>query len=316
MLLITAFLFPSLFGVIAQVSSETGGNFALYDIPTEMVMIAMQAFFLLYMAFYDTRYGFAAILAFIIPLYATGFALFPSNWSSGNPFAGCLIRAGFVIIAVLLWALMARKSWDDPRHTYLYFGVYCGISNGQVGRLTGSLLMGDAGPSLELCQNISLAALWAICIFGLLLFFLLRRHGLGTPASSTAGDGFATLGEMDGTGSVAGDERQPSSAAADTMRSGGWAAGGAPASETDRFTAQFETLAARVRLTQREREVVAEALHGYSRTNIAKRLCLSPEMVKTYLNRAYTKAGVTSKQELVALIEERQERDPRVRGQK
>ena len=175
LLLITAFLFPSMFGVIAQVSSETGGNFALYDIPTEMVMIAMQAFFLLYMAFYGTRYGFAAILVFIIPLYATGFALFPNNWSSGNPFAGCLIRAGFVIIAVLLWALMARKSWDDPRHTYPYFGVYCGISNGQVGRLTGSLLMGDAGPSLELCRNISLAALWAICIFGLLLFRSLWR---------------------------------------------------------------------------------------------------------------------------------------------
>lgn len=291
LLLITAFLFPSLFGVIAQVSSETGGNFALYDIPTEIVMIAMQAFFLLYMAFCGERFGFAAILAFIIPLYATGFALFPGNWASDNPFAGCLIRAGFVILAVLLWALMARKSYDDPRHTYLYFGVYCGISNGQVGRLVGTMLMGQDGPNLALCQNISLAALWSICIFGLVLFFLLRRAGMGTASAAADGDGFATLGELDGRAErwgTAGD-------LAANVGGVDLAAGG--------FAAQFDALAVRCRLTAREREVVLEALHGYSRTNIAKKLCLSPETVKTYLNRAYAKAGVTSKQELVAAIE-------------
>ncbi len=289
LLLITAFLFPSLFGIIAQVSSETGGNFALYDIPTEIVMIAMQAFFLLYMAFFGERFGFASILAFIIPLYATGFALFPNNWSAGNPFAGCLIRAGFVILAVLLWALMARKSWDDPRHTCLYFGVYCGISNGQVGRLCGSALMGETGPSLALCQDISLAALWAICIFGLVLFFLLRRAGMGSGMADMQGDGFTTLDVMDSTTCGGG--------------AGEFAASPVAASRGMDFATQFEGLAQRCRFTVREREVVLEALHGYSRANIAKKLCLSPETVKTYLNRAYAKAGVTSKQELIALIE-------------
>ncbi len=292
LLLITAFLFPSLFGVIAQVSSETGGNFALYDVPTEIVMIAMQAFFLLFMAFYGARFSFATILAFVIPLYATGFALFPGNWQAGNPFAGCLIRAGFVILAVLLWALMARKSWDDPRHTYLYFGVYCGISNGQVGRLVGSMLMGDDGPNLLLCQNISLAALWSICIFGLVLFFLLRRAGAGAQAAGEQGDGFATLDELD-AGPVGSDA---------AGRMGEFSVEVALAD--DGFAARFEALATRCRLTAREREVVLEALHGYSRANIAKKLCLSPETVKTYLNRAYAKVGVTSKQELVALIDE------------
>lgn len=342
LLLIVAFLFPTLFGVIAQVSSETGGNFALYDIPTEIVMIAMQALFLLYMVFYGTTYGFAAILAFIIPLFATGFALFPSNWASGNPFAGCLIRAGFVILAVLLWALMARKSYDDPVHVCLFFGVYCGISNGQVGRLTGTLLMGDAGPSLALCQNISLAALWAICIFGLLLFFLLRRAGQGQNMQP-AGDGFAMSGEVAGgsgtvrssNGSLAGGgsvgpagpvNATAAFAARSVAASGIYATGDAqdaasvvpasdgmpvvlsaqPASPAD-FFVRFEALSARIRLTQREHEVLLEALHGYSRTNIAKKLCLSPETVKTYLNRAYAKAGVTSKQELVALVEDTRE---------
>lgn len=91
---------------------------------------------------------------------------------------------------------MARKSYNDSRNTYLYFGVYRGISNGQVGRFTGSLLMGESGPSLELCQNISLAGLWTICIFGLLLFFLLSRSGVRARFVAQ-GDGFVTPGELD-----------------------------------------------------------------------------------------------------------------------
>ena len=195
------------------------------------------------------------------------------GFAHGNPFAGCLIRVGFVILAVLLWALMARKSYHDPRHTYLNFGVYRGISNGQVGRFTGSLLMGESGPSLELCQNISLAGLWAICIFGLLLFFLLSRSGVRARFVAQ-GDGFVTPGELD-AGAV---EAEAENCA--------WDAVDGAALSRDAFTAGFEVLASRIRLTQREREVVLEALHGYSRANIAKKLWLSPETVKTYLNRA------------------------------
>lgn len=305
LLLIVAMLFPNLFGVIAQVSSETGGNFALYDIPAEIVMIAMQALFLIFMATFGSRFGFSTILAFIIPLYATGFALFPSNWSSDNPLAGCLIRAGYVIIAILLWALMARKSYDDPRHTYLYFGIYCGVSDAQIGRLTGSVLMGDNGPSLALCQGISLASLWAICIFGLVMFFLLQRGSSAARVGS-----FEPLGQTDAGAAGAGTGVEAGSGA--RVAAGGSAVSnettGAPSSSAtpgvDTFAAQFEALAERVHLTQREREVLAEAIHGYSRTNIGKKLSLSPETVKTYMNRAYAKAQVTSKQELIARIED------------
>ena len=289
LLLIVAFLFPNLFGVIAQVSSETGGNFALYDIPTEVAMVALQGLFLIFLGAFGTRFGFPTILAFMIPLYATGFALFPSNWAQGNPFAGCLIRAGYVLLAVLIWALMSRRSYDDPRHTYLYFGIYCGISDAQVGRLTGSALMGGSGPSLELCQGISIAALWAICIFGLVMFFLLYR---GLKAA------------IAGRGGIPVNAACHAEDATDTPNmphAGTRAAAGVPT--TDAFGMQFEALARRVHLTPREREAVLEALHGYSRANIARKLNLSPETVKTYLNRAYAKAQVTSKQELVALVE-------------
>ena len=294
LLLIVAVLFPNLFGVIAQVSSETGGNFALYDVTTEIMIIALQGVFLLFMVFFGSSYGFASILAFTVPPYATGFALFPADWEAGMPMAGCFIRAGYVILTVLIWALMARTSYADPRHTYLYFGIYCGVSNAQLGRVVGSLLMGEAGPNLALCLNISLGSLWAICIFGLVLFFLLRRDG--QPASV---ERFAPMGET-AANSIRGEaEATPSPEVSSAL-----AAGAQGSSPVDPFAQQFDILCERVRLTPREREVLAEAIHGYSRTNIAKKLCLSPETVKTYLNRAYAKAGVTSKQELVARIEE------------
>ena len=275
-MLIAAFLFPNLFGLIAQVSSETGGNFALYDIPTEVAMIALQLLFLTFISMRGTRFGFSSILFFVIPLYATGFAMFPNNWSSDNPFAGCLIRAGYVLLTVMLWALMARTSFNDPRHTYLYFGIYCSISDAQIGRLLGTVLMGDNGPSQALCQNISLGALWAICVFGLVMFFLLRREPVAPEAERTH--------------TQAGNEHNPATQVI------------VPSAST--FTMQFEMLSSSIGLTAREREVVVEALHGYSRANIAKKLALSPETVKTYLNRAYAKAQVTSKQELIELIEQ------------
>lgn len=318
LLLVVALLFPSLFGLIAQVSSVTGGNFALYDVTTEIAMIVLQALFLIYMAFFGGRFGFATILVFVIPLYATGFALFPGNWESGNPFAGCLIRGGYVVLTVLIWSLMARKSYEDPRHTYLYFSIYCGISNAQLGRLMGSIVIGHGGPSAQLCTSISLVALWTICIFGLATLFLSRRG-----ETSRTGQEFAivtstwqhpiksvTPMSVSNTASdtnIATNAPDASSAAnAATHTSGAM-----PLSDTqtltspvvDTFALRLDAFSSRVQLTPREQEVLIETVHGYSRTNIAKKLALSPETIKTYQNRIYNKASVSSKQELIALIE-------------
>lgn len=291
LLLIMAFLFSNLFGLIAQVSSETGGNFALFDIPTEIVMIAAQGILLVFFCTFGTRYEFAAILALVIPLYATGFAFFSDDWQAGSPFAGCMIRAGYLFLQVLLWALMARKSYEDPRHTYPYFGVFCALSDAQIGRLVGSALMGEEGPRLSLCQHISFIALWAICIFGLGMFFLLqhRSNVALAQARKAAPSGLPTM----------------SAAAQAAIDAETNACAATPVQDTTAFAEQFELLASQIHLTQREKEVIGEALRGHSRSSIANKLALSPETVKTYTNRAYAKARVNSKQELIALIEER-----------
>lgn len=54
-------------------------------------------------------------------------------------------------------------------------------------------------------------------------------------------------------------------------------------------------------LTEREREVFRVAASGASRDDIADRLFISPETVRTHLQRVYRKLGVHSQVELISL---------------
>ncbi|WP_303203257.1 response regulator transcription factor [Raoultibacter timonensis] len=56
-------------------------------------------------------------------------------------------------------------------------------------------------------------------------------------------------------------------------------------------------------LTEREKEVLREAMHGYSIDNIAKHLNLSSQTIKTYLSRSYSRLGVASKQAVLELLD-------------
>jgi DNA-binding NarL/FixJ family response regulator len=62
-------------------------------------------------------------------------------------------------------------------------------------------------------------------------------------------------------------------------------------------------------LTAREKEVVLQLTRGKHRRDIAKELSISPETVRTHIQRAMAKLGVHSQTELVALLA------PHVRGE-
>ena len=55
-------------------------------------------------------------------------------------------------------------------------------------------------------------------------------------------------------------------------------------------------------LTERERELTILAARGLSNADIAARLVLSPATVKTHINRAMTKLGVSDRSALVILV--------------
>lgn len=69
------------------------------------------------------------------------------------------------------------------------------------------------------------------------------------------------------------------------------------------FYRRFEDMSNEAQLTEREKEVLREAMHGYSIDNIAKHLNLSSQTIKTYLSRSYSRLGVASKQAVLELLD-------------
>ena len=144
------------------------------------------------------------------------------------------------------------------RHTYLYFGLFCGVSTAQGGRLIGTVLMDGAGLDYYLVSNVASVLPVPRLPVLLLTFTSSRRRG-----SRWEGD-------MD-AGTVKALRRRP----IPTIF---------PESCRSASIYQF---------TAREREVVTEAVHGYSRDNVARKLHISPETVRAYLRRSYERAGVS-----------------------
>lgn len=80
----------------------------------------------------------------------------------------------------------------------------------------------------------------------------------------------------------------------------------APSEEADEssdFSRNLDAFCERYDVTPREREVLVEAMHGYSMENIGRKLYVSRETVKTHLRRVYGKVGVSGKQELITSID-------------
>lgn len=75
------------------------------------------------------------------------------------------------------------------------------------------------------------------------------------------------------------------------------------------FYQRLESLCDKAQLTEREKEILRGVLHGYSIDRIADRLNLSSSTVKTYLSRAYTRFGVTSRQAVLSLLDSEIDRD-------
>ena len=118
---------------------------------------------------------------------------------------------------------------------------------------------------------LGLVSLWLIAMYGLLFFLASRRSSQESPrrkAVPTEGDGLAE-----------------------------------PARVVDTLGLKLDAFCSDYSLTPREREVLTEAIHGFSMEAIGRKLCISKDTVKTHLQRAYRKAGVNGKQELIAVID-------------
>lgn len=216
------------------------------------------------------KLSFADMLVPTILFNALGLVALPLLWGSGSAVGPAFLKCADVVNECLLWILLAHKAFEDPRHTYLYFGAFLTIWNVTYGRLAAPFILGGAPVDYELVSTVSLVFLGAIVLVCLLLFGLQRAGLVPSRAMGEALGGEAATGETD-----------------------------LP------FARGVAELCSEHHVTAREQEILVKALHGYSMPNIAAQLGISPETVRTHMRNIYQKAGVSNKQELIHLVDTR-----------
>lgn len=285
-------LFPFLFGFIAQVCSSVGTNSGLYDVVNELMALGLLVLLVVYGALRGRRLSFDEVLYFTVPLFATGCLLLPYFWEGPIPSAGLLVKCGYTLYQVMFWMLLARKCYEDIRHTYLYFGIFYGLFElaTAAARLAASSLYQADMIDFSTMATVALFSLWLIALYGLLFFAISKYWQRGRAVSALEKVSEEEVPESD----VAGES---ASGAASALL------------DTSPFARNLDAFCRRFDITPREREVLVEAMHGYSMENIGRKLFVSRETVKTHLRRIYNKVGVSGKQELISYIERFDEMD-------
>lgn len=348
LLLVSATLFPFVFGLVAHICSNTGLRSGLYDIPNELFAIGLLAMLVIYGALRGTKFTFDEMMCLAIPLFATGCLALPVLAAVQSPAAGTLVKCAYTLYQVMFWMLLARKCYEDPRHMYLYFGVFYGTFElaTALARLLGSWLNPTFSGETLFVPMVAVASLWLMSMYGLFFFMISRKweqrlsrerlanyaanvqpaglqgeatkedFGVSLPAASAKNASNAcavenvTCAQMPSAPSPHAENSPAAPGSANAEAPAGRGVQGAtpsriPAAQTaeDTFTDKLEAFCATFGFSAREKEVLMETIHGYSMENIGKKLFISRETVKTHLRRMYAKAGVSSKQELVSLID-------------
>ncbi len=265
-LLATLMIF--IFGFTSMLVADPGMQNGHHDLISEACAVACLVALLIGVWSRKLRITFNFFFISTMGLYALGLLLLPLLWADGSAYTSVLLRCGNAVYEGVLYALLIIKAHDNPRYAYLYFAAFGTFANANYGRTVETLLIHEPVSQILLFKTCSIF-LFLMVLMCLLLLFLQRT-------------------------SFAGSTGQPSQERENPV----------PAASTDPFIDHVKTLCDRYRLTAREHEVLLEVLHGFTATNVAKRLNIAPGTVRTHMKNVYYKTGTANKQELINLIDE------------
>ena len=286
-------------GVFSQVTGLGGvGAAAFYGLGSGFVVLVVRVLTLAYCAALDRDVPLLSPLCLCAVVWVASLGLVALRWDVDRGAAGALLlEAGYSTLQVLPLVALVQRSGDrisgdrsgdvenDFGAVYVVAGVAAALSlSNQPARFVGSIAL---DPSVFDAQLVgTLAVCGSVVIAGLLAggLIMAARGGEGTVDARSAyesDDGAATL-----AGKVSNDP----------LLSGEIA-----------FIRGFREVCEERHVTPRERDVLFEAIHGYTIDNIAVRLSISRETVKTTLSKAYAHVGVSGKQEFLQLVEARKE---------
>lgn len=266
-------LFPLLFSVAAQLCLTMGGS-GLYGAPNELAAAICPLVLIAYGARSVESISYGKVLAICVPLLSCGFATLP--WLGGtNGLVGqILIKTGFIVYQVLFWVLLLGKIHDDPRHAYMYSGLFLGLF--MLAKTIGRMVRfsPDSGIAAALLSwQVATAALWVICTYTLIFFIV---------ASGPSPSAMFSVRSRPTP-----DAQEPAGLA----------------QPADSFASKLDAFCRQYGVSPREREVMELAVHGFTLRAIGSQLYITEDTVKTHLHRVYAKVGVSSKQGLIAMVD-------------
>lgn len=235
------------------------------------------------------------------PIVATGLVVFSVT---ANDFTSSFASLSyFVLELALIVAIVhsAREAKGDVRASLTTYGCATGAAYILLGLGTavGFALQEKAGATTA--DAFPLAVI--VCIYALALPLAVQVLG---HVRARGANGLVGVGKPGSAFPAAGPENE-GRAGDGTKAQVGTAAAGATPDVRDLLGQKANELGARFGLTPRETQVLALVLTGKDSPAIAAALGLTDNTVRTHRKNLYRKLGIHSKQELVRLIDERNE---------
>lgn len=234
----------------------------------------------------------------LCPLLASAFLIAALAPQGGLFAADMLAGIGYTMLRLLMWATVARVAYADPARlgTYAALAVLATTFGAQVGfEIAQVLAVTGASISLRTIALVALA-LCAACCLVMVPGYGRRRRVEDDMAAGLGGEPIprGTAGMDEAEGGEEGKARFLAlSGGEDGMRLLPYPSDGE----------RFRWFVGYYGLSERESQVFAHLLHGYTMAVIGDKMGLSGNTIRTYVRRIYTKTGVGNKQELIALLE-------------
>ena len=254
------------------------------------------------------------VLLCALPFFGTGpFVLFA---------AALYMVYSFVSLSMQVLCVQTARDYGASLLSCMSFQIGVTLSMQGAGYFTGGLTHAAA---LSSVPHLAVVSLFSVAMLALVLFatrglsVTKEEEGRSIEFLSLSREGQPPIAREAGLqGAVEGDgadeeeggaEEGLSDASALERRSaiGGMRGGGGPrGAYAEELAVRCASLRERYYLSQREEEVLSLVAQGYTMTSIAEELFISENTVKTHMRRLYGKLGIHKKQELFALVNDRE----------
>lgn len=263
---------------------------------------------------YTVRFGLDTVFRIAIPVLMTGMVFFPfmRTGLSLSLFAGLAYMAfSLTVVVMMMQSAQISRDWGvNPVFSYGLLGTVA-YGTQSLGFLLGWLLYDGILPGVGSVEFLSLLAIYAM---GMALYV---TGGMQKADADPEGGAKVELiarprnrarleEEGDSAGSPSAEEsRAPEQGrAAAPKRNAKGKAKDDGHNFTDRLSKQCFYLQGEYGLTNRETEVAEAIARGLSMANIAEKLFISENTVRTHAKHIYAKLGIHSRQELSALLQD------------